>query len=79
MTIIEKEIAEREELIAAKEEKLKLAEEYLLKATVLKEEADAINADVLNAEIAELKSYLPAPVEDAIASVVEEVTPVVNA
>ena len=79
MTIIEKEIAEREELIAAKEEKLKLAEEYLLKATVLKEEADAINADVLNAEIAELKGYLPAPVEEAIASVVEEVTPVVNA
>ena len=63
MNIIEKEIAEREAEIAAKEEKLRLAEDYLLKATALKEEADAINVDALNRDIEELKGYLPAPVE----------------
>ena len=63
MNIIEKEIAEREAEIAAKEEKLRLAEDYLLKATALKEEADAIDVDTLNRDIEELKGYLPAPVE----------------
>ena len=77
MNIIEKEIAEREELIAAKAVKLREAEELLLKASVLKDEADAIDADKLNAEIIELKGYLPVSAEDVVASVEE--TPVVNA
>lgn len=74
MNIIEREIAEREAELTNKENKLRLAEEYLLKATALKEEADAINADELIRDIEELKGYLPAPVVPA-----EEVTPEVNA
>lgn len=74
MNIIEREIAEREAELANKENKLRLAEEYLLKATALKEEADAINADELIRDIEELKGYLPTPVVPA-----EEVTPEVNA
>ena len=74
MNIIEREIAEREAELANKENKLRLAEEYLLKATALKEEADAINADELIRDIEELKGYLPIPVVSA-----EEVTPEVNA
>lgn len=77
MNIIEREIAEREAEIVAKEEKLRAAEEHLLKASALKEEADAINADKLIAEIEELKGYLPVSAE-VIASV-ENVTPEVNA
>lgn len=74
MNIIEREIAEREAELANKENKLRLAEEYLLKATALKEEADAINADELIRDIEELKGYLPTPVVPT-----EEVTPEVNA
>lgn len=74
MNIIEREIAEREAELANKENKLRLAEEYLLKATALKEEADAIDADKLSKDIEELKGYLPVPVVPT-----EEVTPEVNA
>ena len=76
MNIIEKEIAEREELIKIKELKLKTAEEYLHKATALKEEADAIDVDELHRDIEELKGYLPAPVEPVAENVV---TPEVTA
>lgn len=74
MNIIEKEIAEREALIAIKDQKLIAAEEALLAAATLKEEADAIDVETLNAEIAELKGYLPQPT-----AAVEETTPEVNA
>jgi len=77
VNIIEREIAEREELIAAKSVKLREAEELLHKATALKDEADAIDAVELEAEIVELKGYLPVSAEDAVASVEE--SPVVNA
>lgn len=70
MNIIEREIAERKAEIAAKEAKLREAEELLLKASVLKDEADAIDTVKLEADIAELSSYLP-----VVAPVVEEVTP----
>lgn len=65
MTIIEKEIAKREALIEEKAEKEAKLEALKAEAAAL--EADIANTDteVLQAEVDELKTYLPQPEQAA--------------
>lgn len=64
MTIIEKEIARREALIAEKSEKENKVIEMQLEIERLTAEIAATDEITLCAEIAELKTYLPQPSED---------------
>ena len=59
LTIIEKEIKKREILIGEKAAKTEEAKALREKADLLDKEAAEIDIDVLNAEIEELKGYLP--------------------
>lgn len=70
MSIIEKTIKEREDIIASVDVRKAKIEELTQKIDVLtkelaveQEELSKINVDVLVAEIEELKTYLPRPVE----------------
>lgn len=59
MNIIEREIAKRQAIIDSKAEKFARAEELRKEAEALENEALAIETDVLEAEIVELKTFLP--------------------
>lgn len=70
MSIIEKTIKEREDIIASVDVRIAKITELKDKIDVLtkelaveQEELSKINVDVLVAEIEELKTYLPHPVE----------------
>jgi len=64
MTIIEKEIARREALIAEKSAKENKVLEMQIEIERLTAEIEATDEPALYAEIAELKTYLPQPEED---------------
>lgn len=66
MNIIEKEIAKRQEIVDAKAEKIARIAELKEEIAKLQEEVDATDTTVLEAEIAELKSFLPVPEEDVV-------------
>ena len=59
MNIIEREIAKRQAVIESKAEKFAKADELRKEAELLENEALTIETDVLEAEIVELKTYLP--------------------
>lgn len=64
--IIEREIEKREIIIQSKEDKELEIEELEVKLTVLKNEVAGINVAELEAEIEELKTYLPKDEEISI-------------
>jgi len=61
LTIIDKEITKRENLIDEKTAKAEEAKALRAKADLLDNEASNIDIDVLRAEVEELKGYLPKP------------------
>lgn len=63
MNIIESEIKKREDLIAAREEKLAEAEALEIKVQELRQECELIKVEELQKDIDELKTYLPQPDE----------------
>ena len=72
MNIIEKEIAKRQNIIDSRDEKLAAIKEHKNAVTKLEEEVASINTEVLEAEIAELKSFLSTVDESVVPEVNEE-------
>ena len=73
MTIIEIEIAKREEIINGKEAKIARAEDLKKELEALEVEIAGIDTENLVAEIEELKTYLPHEDEPEVEDVAEEV------
>ena len=68
--IIEREIEKREALILDKSEKEKRLEALKVEAEALEKEIADTDVTVLQAEIDELKTYLPKPVDEEVEEVV---------
>ena len=66
MNIIEREIAKRQEIIDAKAEKIARIAELTEEIAKLQAEVDATDTTVLEADVAELKSFLPVPETDVV-------------
>ena len=69
MTIIEKEIERREIVILGKAVKEERVAQILAELEQLESEIAGIDTDALQAEIDELKTYLPRPVEPDIPNI----------
>lgn len=72
MNIIEREIAKRQEIVDAKAEKIARIAELQEEIARLQAEVDATDVTVLEADIEELKSYLPVPETDVVEEPVAE-------
>ena len=74
MNIIEREIAKRQEIIDVREAKIARIAELEEEIARLQEEVDATDTTVLEAEVEELKSFLPVEEveEEPVAEDVEE-------
>lgn len=73
MNIIEQEIAKRQAVVDSKAEKLARLEELRAEFERLSEEIANINTEVLEAEIAELKTYLPRVDEEVVEPATDDV------
>lgn len=73
MTIIEIEIAKRQEIIDGRDAKIARAEDLKKELEALEVEVAGIDVEKLVAEIEELKTYLPKEEEPEAEDVAEEV------
>ena len=73
MTIIEIEIAKRQEIIDGRDAKIARAEDLKKELEALEVEVTGIDVEKLVAEIEELKTYLPKEEEPEAEDVAEEV------